>query len=174
MKLENIIAKTLYFLNNDFFMRPILNKIDIIGLNYYFTNRIKGFSLNNPNAFVSDLNWWIDPNGLEKVLLDLKKYHKDIYITENGLADATDRIREDFISVMLTSCANAMEKAVPLKGYFHWSLMDNYEWHHGFWPRFGLVEIDRSNDLKRKPRKSALFYAKICEDGKITKQQIDQ
>jgi len=169
---ETLIAKLLYFMNSDFFLRPIMSKTDIIGLNYYFTNRIKGFGLNNPNAFVSDLNWWIDPIGLEKVLLDLKKYNKDIYITENGLADSRDRIRSEFINVMLTACANAMEKAVPLKGYFHWSLIDNYEWHHGFWPRFGLVEIDRENDLKRKPRNSALFYAKICKEGKITKQEL--
>ena len=171
--LETLIAKFLYFLNSDFFLRPIISKTDIIGLNYYFTNRIQGFGLNNPNAFVSDLNWWIDPKGLEKILLDLKKYHKDIYITENGLADSKDRIREGFISVMLTACANAIDNAVPLKGYFHWSLIDNYEWHHGFWPRFGLIEIDRADNLKRKPRKSAEVYARICKEGKITKQQLE-
>lgn len=169
---EALIAKFLYFLNSDFFLRPIMSKTDTIGLNYYFTNRIKGFGLDNPNAFVSDLNWWIDPIGLEKVLLDLKKYHKDIYITENGLADAKDKIRSEFINVMLTSCAHAIEQAVPLRGYFHWSLLDNYEWHHGFWPRFGLIEINRTNDLERKPRKSAEFYAKICKEGKITKQVL--
>lgn len=171
--LETLIAKLLFFLNTDFFMKPILNKTDVIGLNYYFTNRIKGFGLSNPNAFVSDLNWWIDPKGLENVLLYLKKYNKDIFITENGLADSQDRIRSEFINVMLTACANAIDKAVPLKGYFHWSLLDNYEWHHGFWPRFGLVEIDRSNDLKRKPRKSAEFYARICKENKINRQSIE-
>lgn len=169
---EALFAKILYFMNSDFFLRPIMNKTDLLGLNYYFTNRIRGFGLDNPNAFVSDLNWWIDPIGLERVLIDIKKYNKDIYITENGLADAKDRIRQDFINVMLNSCANAIEKAVPLKGYFHWSLIDNFEWHHGFWPRFGLIEIDRNDNLKRKPRKSAEFYAKICMEGKIYRQEL--
>ena len=159
-------------MNSTFFIKQIINKTDLIGLNYYFTNRIKGFGINNPNAFVSDLNWWIDPVGLEKILLDLKKYNKDIYITENGLADAKDRIRADFIKVMLTSCANAIEKAVPLKGYFHWSLLDNYEWHHGYWPRFGLIAIDRDDNFKRTPRKSFEVYSKICKENKIKKQKI--
>lgn len=171
--IEKIIAKGLYFLNSKFFLDKIIKNTDLIGLNYYFTNRIKGFGINNPNAFVSDLNWWIDPKGLEKVLLDLKKYNKDIYITENGLADKKDRIRSDFINVMLSSCANAIEKAVPLKGYFHWSLIDNFEWHHGFWPRFGLIEIDRENNLKRIPRKSAEFYSKICKENKIYRQKVE-
>jgi beta-glucosidase len=167
--LNYLVAKFLYWLNNDFFLRPVLGKSDILGVNYYFTNRIKNFRLNNPDAMVlSDMRWWVNPAGLEKVLLDLRKYNIPLYITENGIADAQDRLRPDFIRSMLISCAKAIEKNVPLKGYFHWSLLDNFEWHHGYWPRFGLVEIDRDNNLKRTPRKSFKYYAQICKSGKIS------
>jgi beta-glucosidase len=54
-----------------------------------------------------------------------------------------------------------------VRGYFHWSLMDNYEWHQGFWPRFGLVEIDRENELARKPRDSFYYYALICKNRRV-------
>ena len=124
--------------------------------------------MNNLDDIKSDLGWWVNPKGLENVLLHLKKWKLPIYVTENGVADKTDRIRKDFIRDMLIACHNAMEKGVDLRGYFYWSLIDNYEWHHGFWPRFGLIEIDRDNNLKRKPRKSFYYYANICLKNEVT------
>ena len=59
----------------------------------------------------------------------------------------------------------AIENGVDVRGYFYWSLIDNFEWHLGFKPRFGLVEIDRRNNLKRKIRKSAKCYSKVCEEN---------
>ena len=71
------------------------------------------------------------------------------------------------IKQMLIQCARAIKEGVPLKGYFHWSLLDNYEWHQGFWPRFGLAEIDYKKKRTRKPRKSFHYYADICEKGAV-------
>ena len=73
---------------------------------------------------------------------------------------------------MLSSCYNAIQKGVDLRGYFHWSLIDNYEWHHGFWPKFGLIEIDREDNLKRKPRGSFHHYARICKENSLKNAQV--
>jgi len=165
--IDKLVSNFLTFLGNRFFLVPISKNLDYIGLNYYFTNRIKWFKTQNPNDRVTDLGWWINPKGLENVLLSLKSMNIPIYITENGLADSKDALRKDFIEDMIKACAEAINNGVNLKGYFHWSLLDNYEWHHGFWPRFGLVEVDREDGLKRKPRPSFYYYAKICQTNRI-------
>jgi beta-glucosidase len=164
---DRLWRRFLYWLNGDFFLRMLRGENDFIGFNYYFTNRVKHLRLRNPNDWESDLGWWINPKGLYNILLDLKKYNVPIYITENGLADSKDKHRKKFIKEMLVECAKAIEKGAPLKGYFHWSLLDNYEWHHGFWPRFGLVEIDREDGLKRKSRESFYYYAKVCKEKRL-------
>jgi len=165
--LDKIVARFLYFLNSGFYIRPLKKYLDFIGLNYYFTNRIEGLKRKNLDDVVSDLNWWINPKGLENILVDLKKYKLPIYITENGLADSKDKQRSEFIKDMLTSAWNSIQSGTDLRGYFHWTLIDNFEWHHGFWPRFGLIEIDRRNDLKRIPRKSFYYYANICKNNEV-------
>jgi len=165
--LSNFLVHILRFFSSGIFLKPLGRKNDFIGLNYYFTGRIKNLKHSNPNDWVSDLGWWLYPKGIEKVLLALKKYNVPIYITENGLADAKDKNREKFLKEILIHCSRAIEKGTPLKGYFHWSLIDNYEWHQGFWPRFGLVEIDRKADLKRKPRDSFYYFAKISKENKV-------
>lgn len=164
--LDFLAAKFLRFAGCGFFFLMIRKRFDLIGLNYYFTNRIENLKTKNPDDVVSDLGWWIYPKGLEHVLIELKKYDVDIYVTENGLADDKDLKRESFIRGMLASCAKAIDSGVKLKGYFHWSLLDNYEWHHGFWPCFGLVKVDRKT-LERTKRPSYEFYSRICESGEL-------
>ena len=163
--LDKLAAKILYFLNSDFFLKPVSKYLDFIGLNYYFTNRIVKLKIKNPDIPVNDLGWRIKYDGLYKVLVSLKKYDLPIFITENGLADSNDSQRTEFIKKMLTQVHAALSRGIKVKGYFHWSLLDNYEWHHGFWPRFGLVEVDRTDTLKRTPRKSFYDYAEICKNG---------
>ena len=167
--LDVLLTNILNFLNRDFFHMPIIwaGAMDFFGLNFYFSERLKHFRAKNPNDIVSDLGWWIDPAGIEKVLEHLKRYNVPIYITENGLADAKDEKRVFFIKEMLRSIHKSIKAGIDVRGYFHWSLIDNYEWHHGFWPRFGLVEIDRENNLKRIPRKSFYYYANICKYNEI-------
>lgn len=164
---DKLICKFMNYIGRDFFLRPIIKHIDLLGLNYYFTNRITNLKSVSPSDYVSDLGWWINPPGLAKILEHLNTYNIPIYVTENGLADSTDRFRKTFLQDMLIACSQAITNGVPLKGYFHWSLIDNYEWHHGFWPRFGLVEIDRANNLQRKPRPSFYYYAQVCKENEI-------
>jgi beta-glucosidase len=164
---DNIVSKVLYYVNDDLFLKPMSKYMDLIGLNYYFTTRLKKLLLNNVDDVQSDLGWWVNPAGLEKVLLKLKRYNLPIYITENGVADQIDRIRIKFIKDMLGSTARAMKQGVNVKGYFYWSLLDNYEWHQGYWPKFGLVYVDRNHNLERIPRESFYYYADICVNGRI-------
>ena len=151
---------------NFYFLNQIKNQQDFIGLNHYFHNRIDyGFNKND-NKKISDLGWELYPEALFFVLKDLKKYNKPIYITENGLADAIDKNREWFIKESLKNIYKAISEGVNVRGYFYWSLLDNFEWDKGFWPRFGLVEIDYQT-MERKIRPSAQEYAKICKNNEL-------
>lgn len=151
---------------NFYFLNQIKNYQDFIGLNYYFHNRIiYGFN-KNENKIVSDLGWELYPEGIYHVLKDLKKYKKPIYITENGIADAQDKKRIKFIKDHLFWVHKAIQEGVDVRGYFYWSLLDNFEWDKGFWLRFGLVEIDYKT-MGRKIRPSAWEYAKICKENKL-------
>jgi beta-glucosidase len=100
-------------------------------------------------------------------LNDLKKYQKPIYITENGLADKKDTHRAWYIKEIVKNIKWARDAGVDVRGYFHWSLLDNFEWSNGFWPRFGLVEVDYKT-FKRTIRESAREFSKIiAENGKM-------
>jgi len=148
-----------YFWNSLF---TIKNSLDFIGLNYYFHRRFPRTKGKN----LTDMGWEIYPKGIYHVLKYLKKYKKPIYITENGLADEQDKKREKFIKGHLLWVHKAIQEGVDLRGYFYWSLLDNFEWAHGFDPRFGLVEVDYQT-LQRKIRPSAYEYAKICKNNKL-------
>jgi len=85
---------------------------------------------------------------------------------ENGLADAKDEKRANFIINHLKWVHQAIKEGVNVRGYFHWSLLDNFEWDKGFEPRFGLIEVDYKTQ-KRIPRPSSKVYAKICKENTI-------
>ena len=151
---------------NHYFLRHVKNQIDCIGLNFYFHNKID-YGLNkNKNEVISDVGWDLHPEGIGNVLRGLKRYNKPIYITESGLADKEDKNREWFIKETLNAILIALSADVDVRGYFHWSLLDNFEWDSGFWPRFGLVEVDYKT-MKRKIRPSALAYKKIIENNSL-------
>jgi len=154
--------------------KRLLNKIknhqDFIGLNYYHHNRIKKNRFHqNANIKTNDLGWEIYPKGIYHELMDLKKYNLPIYITENGLADEKDEKRKDFIKNHLKYINKALKKNVKVKGYFYWSLLDNFEWAYGFDPKFGLFKIDKKNNFQRIPRKSAFYYANVCKNKSFWK-----
>lgn len=145
---------------NHRFLKKISKHQDFIGLNYYIHKRFgRGEEFEK-----TEMGWDIYPEGFFKVLLELKRYEKDVYITENGLADSKDRYRAEYITKYLGSLEKAIQSGVRAKGYFYWSLLDNYEWSFGFEKRFGLVEINYET-LERKIRPSALVYKKIIEEN---------
>jgi len=150
---------------NFYFLNQIKNHQDFIGLNHYFHNRINyGFN-KNENKIVSDLGWELYPEAIYFTLKDLKKYNKPIYITENGLADATDKNREWFVKESLKNIHRAIQENIDVRGYFYWSLLDNFEWDKGF------IEVDYGM-LERKPRPSSKFYGKIVKENGIPKGDL--
>jgi beta-glucosidase len=112
----------------------------------------------------NDLGWDIYPEGLYKLLLRFRKYRLPVFILENGICTGDDGLRWKFIYAHLKQLRRAMEEGVPVLGYIYWSLLDNFEWDKGFFPRFGLVEVDYAN-FKRTIRESARKFAAVCKNG---------
>lgn len=162
--LNRRLSSAVGYLINDHFFKKTAGCHDYLGINYYF-HRTIGFGLKNGSiSWRNDLGWEIYPQGLYQVLMAAKDYKLPIYILENGLADAQDSHRKRFINEHLIMIHKAIEAGCPIKGYFHWSLIDNFEWKWGFTPRFGLYEIDYQS-LDRRPRPSSRSYAKICKNN---------
>ncbi len=92
------------------------------------------------------------------------KYGKPIIVTEHGVADMADSNRPDVIKDGFESISKLTEEDVPVLGYFHWSLLDNFEWDRGYWPRFGLVEVDRKT-LQRRKRPSFEIYKQLIKEN---------
>lgn len=145
---------------------------DFLGINYYFHVRFRNNNL-IPRAGglapqthdVSDLGWEIYPEGIFEVLTDLAD-DIPIYITECGIASTNDDRRNRFLISYLQEVARAIKAGVNVRGFFYWSFIDNFEWHLGFEPRFGLVEIDYKS-LRRRIRPSALVYTDIIQHNGI-------
>ena len=171
-KLTDRLGVALYdwFFNHMFFSL-IFHMQDFVGVNFYFTRMLRvhlfpfsisDVSLDTPKT---DLGWPIYPKGLTQALLHMKRYKKPIYITENGLADEDDTRRADFIRSHIRAIEAAQKQGCDVRGYLHWSLIDNFEWADGFTPRFGLVAVDYATQ-KRTPRPSAYVYKAIIEQSK--------
>lgn len=151
------------YLQDDYFLKKVVKDCDFIGVNYYFSNRVYGYRVHNPDERTSDLGWDLSPANLEQALERLhEKYDLPLIITENGLADAADEHRQWWITQTIIAMQKAMARGVRLDGYMHWSLLDNFEWDKGKWPRFGLLEVDYDT-FKRKPRPSAVWFAKVLK-----------
>ena len=164
---DKIGTKACSYFWNQYFLDRIKNHLDFIGLNYYFHYEIKfPFKRLSGKGIKSDIGWEIYPMGIYYALGELKKYNLPIYITENGLADQKDQLRESFIRDHLYWVWKAIEQWVDVRGYFHWSLMDNFEWEKRFGPKFGLIEVDFKN-FERKIRPSAIYYAQVCKDNQL-------
>ncbi|MDH2435384.1 family 1 glycosylhydrolase [Pokkaliibacter sp. MBI-7] len=91
---------------------------------------------------------------------------KPILVTEHGVGTDDDRIRADFIPAALTELKKIMDAGVPVAGYVHWALLDNFEWIGGFTPHFGLHTVDLQT-LKRQPKPSALVYRDIAKSNSV-------
>jgi beta-glucosidase len=139
------------------FLRLTLPVLDFIGVNYYFRTKVKGFGVHHSSRYQSDLGWGLYPNGIYNVLQYLQQFNKPIVISENGVADSRDIYRGWWISETLESIQKAKNEGVAVVGYMHWSLLDNFEWDKGYWPRFGLIEVNLETK-QRTLRPSAYLY----------------
>ncbi|HAM88245.1 MAG: Beta-glucosidase [Candidatus Falkowbacteria bacterium GW2011_GWC2_38_22] len=165
---EQLFKKIVAYYGINKFFNKINNYIDFIGVDYY---RRINLSLIPPfikrdKDNITDMGWEIFPEGLFYVLKELSKYKKPIYILENGLADESDKKRMQFIKDHLYYVHKAISEGIDVRGYFYWSLLDNFEWDKGWSPKFGLFAVDRDT-FERKKRPSADFYAEICRSNSI-------
>lgn len=171
LKRIEILGVPLFPLKKKAVLDEIKDTQDFVGINYYTREAIH---LNFKPPFIhrlpleglraSDLNWGLDPEGFYEVLKLAHQQFPEIpfYITENGISDSTDELRPEYILTHLRQLHKAMtELPHKIEGYCYWSLMDNFEWAEGFWPRFGLFEVEYENGGKRIVRPSALLIEKI-------------
>lgn len=155
---------------------------DFIGLNYYARHLVKATphletfytSIDAlKGGFYNDLGWEIYPEGLYYFGKKLfETYKLPILITENGTPDAKDEFRSQYIIDHLYQISRLLDEGIPVTHYFHWSLLDNFEWADGLTPRFGLVEVDYATK-ERHIRPSAYLYRDIIKNRKIENYEYD-
>jgi beta-glucosidase len=164
-------------------MDTIAQPMDFLGINYY--TRIWASAdappVPAPNAMgVSDMGWENYPQGLTELLCLINKDYSlpPIYITENGFAGADtvvngrviDTPRIDYMRSHLQALQAALAAGVDIRGFFYWSLMDNYEWDSGYSKRFGLMHVDYASQT-RTPKDSARWYTQLIADHRLTRPE---
>jgi beta-glucosidase len=143
---------------------------DYIGINHYSGSLVtlarpsSGFvrRFNPPGLPVSDFGWPLQPQWLRVCLDRLRAADRPIYVTENGVATADDRVRVRFLRGALEALWRSIQDGVPVQGYFHWTSHDNFEWAHGYSMRFGLIAVDLATQ-QRTVKPSGRFYAQVAE-----------
>jgi beta-glucosidase len=167
------------FPQNDF--SSIRQPIDFLGINYY----TRGVTRNDPNTLVeravrvrqpravyTETAWEVFPQALTDILVWVKERYGDLplYVTENGAAfydppaalngSVSDPLRVEYLRSHILAVHEAIKRGAPVRGYFVWSLLDNFEWAHGFSKRFGIVHVDYETQ-QRTLKDSARFYADV-------------
>jgi len=153
----------IYFKNDN-----AINALDFIGLNYYSRMHVKGhlsptapftFEL-RPQDTQTDMPYAIYPEGFYRAVKNISKLNVPIIITENGIADDKDDRRKLFIERYLYALYKSMLDGYDVRGYFYWSLIDNFEWAEGYMMKFGLYEVDFITQ-ERKLRPGSHAFSKI-------------
>ncbi len=156
---------------------PGHHTLDYIGINYYSRQSIRfgGWTLHGilglevaihdrENAAAverNSLQWEVYPDGLYQLLLHMRRYSLPIMITESGICTENDEQRQRFIESHLQAVRKAQTQGVPVFGYLYWSLLDNFEWAHGFGPRFGIIHTNYET-MERKIKDSAHVLSRLC------------
>ena len=145
---------------------------DYLALNHY-SGSLVAFSLasagqgfarrfNPPGVPASDFGWAVHPPWLRDCLDDLRALGKPIYVTENGIATRDDAVRVSFLRAALEQVWEAIQGGADVRGYFHWTSHDNFEWAHGYSMRFGLIGVDPETQ-ERTVKPSGWLYGRIAE-----------
>lgn len=154
----------------------VRDAFDFIGVNYYmrffwkfnpFGKRKLDIIKKAPPERTTDMGWEIYPEGLYRALKLVSGFtSKPIYITENGIADDGDTKRAKFIEDHLLVLNKAIADGMNIKGYFYWSLMDNFEWAFGFEKRFGLYHVDYATQ-QRTLREGSRKYPEVIQQSRL-------
>jgi beta-glucosidase len=161
------------------YLPDVAGTFDYFGVNYYHRDRVafdlraagQLFGRNLPPPDWEEgmpfFRGEVYPEGLYRLLMDLAPHGKPIYITENGLLDNDDQRRPGYIVEQLREVHRAIQAGAPVQGYYHWSLLDNFEWAEGYSARFGLVHTDFATQ-KRTMKRSGSLYGDIAAANAIT------
>lgn len=139
---------------------PYIEGDDFLGVQNYTRARTdaNGTLPAPEGAELTQMNYEFYPQALENVIRKVAAvFHGDLIVTENGIATADDERRVAFIDEATDGVAACIRDGLPVKGYFYWSLMDNFEWQKGYGMTFGLIAVDRENGQKRMPKPSLAF-----------------
>lgn len=147
--------------------------LDFLGVNYYSRlhlrflgdgGRIGSFAYRDPRGRgLTDNGWEVVPEAFLPLLRECASIGRPLLVTENGLADGADAKRAAFLEAHVAVLEEAAGEGLPVHGYLHWSLVDNFEWLDGWGPRFGLLELDRET-LGRRPRPSAETFRRLAAE----------
>jgi beta-glucosidase len=157
-------------------LETIAEPIDFLGVNYYFSMRVfadhgeplLGIGVAPPVADTTSMGWEVTPSALHELLVRIRREYGDVplVVTENGAAFedeapangyVDDPRRREYLREHLESLRRAIAEGVDVRGYCAWSLLDNFEWQHGYSKRFGIVYVDYET-LRRIPKASARWY----------------
>jgi beta-glucosidase len=160
-------------------LRMTAHALDWVGVNYYTRVRVgwpaqRQVASADPHAAsgeMSDFGWEIYPRGLYNVMRRVGRGGMPVVITENGISDADDDQRPAYIVVHLREILRAIRDGVNVRGYMHWSLMDNFEWAEGYEQRFGLASVDPTTQV-RTPRPSARLYGEIARENALSDEVL--
>ena len=157
---------------------------DFFGLNYYTREQIafdplapgemfgRGFFPEgadlSPTKFIAN-----EPDGFWQALKWAHTFNLPIYVTENGVEDEDDGLRQRYLVQHIRRLWDAVNFNWRVKGYYHWSLVDNFEWERGWSQRFGLWQLDPATQERTK-RRSADLYAAICQEGALTSEMVEE
>jgi beta-glucosidase len=150
---------------------------DYLGVNYYTRDVIRA-DLGSPTLSViytwghrpvTDLGWDDYPEGLYRLLVRMRAYGLPIYITESGVADARDTMRRAYLRSHVYAVERAIAAGADVRGFYYWSLMDNFEWANGYNTQFGLFTVDRSRpDMPRAMRPSGEAFREIARNAGLS------
>ncbi|MBE6978844.1 MAG: glycoside hydrolase family 1 protein [Ruminococcaceae bacterium] len=139
---------------------PYIENDDFLGVQNYTRTRFdENGTLPAPDgAETTQMGYEYYPEAIGNVIREVSKvFHNDLIVTENGVATADDTRRVEYIRRALDGVQACVDEGIPVKGYYYWSLMDNFEWQKGFAMQFGLIAVDRKNGQTRIPKESLRF-----------------
>lgn len=172
---DTLMAAAMGRVFNEVWLDAVSGGLDWIGVNYYTTMYCaagagRGFLLpalvRSRERPQTEIGWEVHPEGLRRVLGSLARFGRPIYITENGIATLEDAWRLRFLRRHLLSATRAIADGVDVRGYFHWSLMDNYEWAEGYGMHFGLIGVERRT-LERDVRPSLGYLGAMAQRNAV-------
>jgi beta-glucosidase/6-phospho-beta-glucosidase/beta-galactosidase len=111
------------------------------------------------------------PEGLTRLLVRLSALGRPLFVTENGVCDGADVVRPRYLVDHVRAVHEAIAQGVDVRGYFHWSLLDNFEWAEGYAAPFGLIAIDRATGTRTR-RPSARIFERIARENALSRETV--